>query len=192
VAATPSLPAGSDSIQRIDPRQDIIALLAATLRGNTMSPPRYNIRPAVESDRPQWNPLWQGYLEFYQSSLADAVTDLLWQRIMDPAHEIQCRIAETVDGKLVGLVHFFPHSHSWYANPVCYLNDLFVLPEIRGGGIGKLLIDAVVDEAKQQDWCEVYWHTQNHNSVARSLYDKITGGTDGFVNYTIDIAGLAS
>lgn len=157
-----------------------------------MSSTRYNIRPATEADRAQWDPLWQGYLEFYESSLTATVTDLLWQRIMDPAHEIQCRVAEAVSGQLVGLVHFFPHAHSWYANPVCYLNDLFVSSEIRGGGIGRLLIDAVVDEARLQGWREVYWHTQNQNSVARGLYDKITGGTDGFVNYTIDIEELVS
>jgi len=157
-----------------------------------MSSPQYSIRPAVASDRPQWNPLWQSYLEFYQSSLTAAVTDLLWQRIMDPAHEIECRVAETVNGNLVGLVHFFPHAHSWHATPVCYLNDLFVLADIRGGGIGKRLIDAVVEEAKLQGWSEVYWHTQSLNTVARGLYDKITGGTDGFINYTIDIAGPGS
>ena len=157
-----------------------------------MSSPRYNIRPATESDRRQWDPLWQGYLQFYESSLTAAVTDLLWQRIMDPAHEIQCRVAETGDGNLLGLVHFFPHAHSWYAAPVCYLNDLFVLPGIRGGGIGKLLIDAVVAEAKLQGWSEVYWHTQSHNSVARGLYDKMTGGTDGFVNYSIDVAAIVN
>jgi GNAT superfamily N-acetyltransferase len=85
-------------------------------------------------------------------------------------------------------VHFFPHAHTWYAARVCYLNDLFVRPEIRGGGIGEKLIDAVVDEGRKQGWAEIYWHTQNHNSVARGLYDKITGGTDGFVNYTLKSA----
>ncbi len=106
---------------------------------------------------------------------------------MDPAHEIQCRVAASEGGNLVGMVHFFPHTHTWHAQPVCYLNDLFVLPGIRGVGVGKMLIDAVIDVARQQEWAEVYWHTQSHNSVARSLYDKITGGTDGFVNYTIDV-----
>lgn len=153
-----------------------------------MSSPQYSIRPASAEDRAQWDSLWQGYLAFYESGLADDVTDLLWQRILDPAHQIQCRVAVTDNGKLVGLVHFFPHTHTWYANPVCYLNDLFVAADIRGGGIGKLLIDAVVDEARLQGWTEIYWHTQSHNSVARGLYDKITGGTDGFVNYTIDMA----
>ncbi len=155
-----------------------------------MSPPQYNIRPATQSDRVQWDPLWRAYLEFYESNLADEITDLLWQRLTDPVHEIQCRVAENDDGDLVGLVHFFPHAHTWYASPVCYLNDLFVLPGIRGGGIGKMLIDAVVDTARQQGWAEVYWHTQNHNTVARGLYDKIAGGTDGFINYTIDMAQL--
>lgn len=157
-----------------------------------MTSPDYQVRLVNESDRAQWNPLWQGYLEFYQSSLADEITDLLWQRIMDPAHEIQCRVAASDDGNLVGMVHFFPHAHTWYAQPVCYLNDLFVLPGIRGAGVGKMLIDAVIDAARQQGWVEVYWHTQSHNSVARNLYDKITGGTDGFINYTIDVGNQAA
>jgi GNAT superfamily N-acetyltransferase len=107
----------------------------------------YQIRPATAADRAQWDPLWQGYLGFYETTLAPEVTDLLWQRILDPAHEIECRLAAAADASLAGLVHYFPHAHTWYANPVCYLNDLFVLPGIRGGGIGKLLIEAVNKEA---------------------------------------------
>ena len=148
----------------------------------------YQIRRPLISDHEQWHTLWQGYLTFYESSLATEVTDLLWQRIHDSAHEIQCRVAVANDNSLAGLVHFFPHAHTWFANPVCYLNDLFVDPQIRGGGIGAALIDAVVNEARQQDWAEVYWHTQQNNSVARGLYDKVTGGSDGFINYTIDVA----
>jgi len=148
----------------------------------------FSIRPAVDEDRAQWESLWQGYLVFYQSSLDAEVTDTLWQRILDPANEIRCRVAANGSGDLVGLVHFFPHPHTWYADPVCYLNDLYVDPEIRGGGIGRALIEAVLDQAQQQGWAEVYWHTQHHNAVARVLYDKITGGTDGFVNYCVDMS----
>ena len=148
----------------------------------------YHIRHAIDADREQWDSLWQGYLTFYGSSLAAEITDLLWQRIHDPEHEIECRVAAASDGRLAGLVHFFPHAHTWYAAPVCYLNDLFVRPDIRSGGIGERLIEAVVDEGRQQGWAEIYWHTQAHNQVARGLYDKLTGGTDGFVNYTIDLA----
>lgn len=150
-----------------------------------MTSKTHTIRPAIAVDRKQWDPLWQGYLQFYESTLSAEVTDTLWQRILDPAEPIEARMAVAENGELLGFTHFFPHPHTWYTAPVCYLNDLFVSPVIRGGGIGLALIAAVVEVAKQEGWAEVYWHTQQHNSVARGLYDKMTGGTDGFVNYSI-------
>jgi GNAT superfamily N-acetyltransferase len=148
----------------------------------------YQIRRVDKSERRQWDRLWQGYLEFYKSSLPDEVSDLLWQRILDPENEIQCRVAVSATGELAGLVHFFPHAHTWYVNPVCYLNDLFVQPDIRGSGLGQRLIEAVLEEGRKQGWAEVYWLTQVENQVARGLYDKVTGGSDGFVNYVIDLS----
>ncbi len=84
-------------------------------------------------------------------------------------------------------MQYFPHPHTWYQGPICYLNDLFVDPEVRGGGIGRQLIEAVVDEARRHGWSEVYWMTHNDNTVARGLYDRITGGSDGFVTYSIPL-----
>lgn len=153
-----------------------------------MSANDYQIRCIDKSEREQWDRLWQAYLVFYKSTLADEVSDLLWQRILDAENEIQCRVAVSAAGELVGLVHFFPHAHTWYAKQVCYLNDLFVLPEIRGAGLGQRLIEAIVEEGRKQGWAEVYWLTQVENQVARGLYDKVTGGSDGFVNYVIDLS----
>ena len=147
------------------------------------------IRPAAESDRVQWEKLWQGYLDFYRSSLAPETTETLWQRLLDPQHGIEARLAEA-RGNLLGLVHYFPHPHTWYAEPVCYLNDLFVSPAVRGGGIGAALIQSVIGEARRYGWAEVYWHTQQDNATARGLYDKITGGSDGFVNYCVQMSSL--
>lgn len=146
-----------------------------------------NIRPVRQQERDPWELLWQGYIDFYEAQMSDQQTASLWQRIHDPAHQIQCRIAEdTATGKLIGLVHFLPHVSTWNLNPVCYLNDLFVMPDVRGGGTGEALIRVVIDEARQQGWDEVYWLTQAHNDTARRLYDKLTGGSEGFVNYSID------
>jgi hypothetical protein len=47
------------------------------------------------------------------------------------------------------------------------------------------LIKSVVEQAKEQGWQDVYWQTQHDNNVARGLYNKLTGGTDGFVTYRI-------
>lgn len=155
-----------------------------------MSETNYLIREATANDRAEWELLWLAYIEFYESSMPADITEQLWQRICDPGQDIQCHVAES-EGRLIGMVQFFPHSHTWYAGPVCYLNDLFVSPEGRTGGVGAALIDAVVSEAKRHNWAEVYWHTRQTNQVARGLYDKITGGTDGFINYTIDVGSYA-
>lgn len=146
------------------------------------------IRQPRASEFNSWQPLWQQYLEFYQSGDLDSrLTDLLWQRIHDEQHEFACFVAENEQGDLVGLVHFFPHSNTWYKQPVCYLEDLFVAPVVRGLGVGEQLINAVIKTSEDNSWASVYWHTQCHNEVARGLYDKVTGGNDGFVKYSMAV-----
>ena len=147
----------------------------------------FSIRQVGEDERDAWEKLWLAYIEFYQSQMPPQNTDALWQRILDPAHSIQCRVAaDNNDARLIGLVHYFPHVSTWSMNPVCYLNDLFVLPGIRGGGTGQALIETVLAEAREKGWDEVYWLTQQENRVARGLYDKLSGGSAGFVNYVIE------
>ena len=152
-----------------------------------MSSLSYTIRRPTVKDFDQWDLLWQGYLTFYKSSLADEVTELLWQRIHNDQHPINCFVAEDDStGELIGLVHYIPHPSTWNARLYCYLEDLFVAPSIRGSGLGEALIKAVSEEARKQIWSDVYWHTQENNHQARGLYDKITGGTDGFICYRIE------
>lgn len=143
-------------------------------------------RPTLE-DRAQWEPLWKGYLVFYKEpDFPPELTELLWQRIHDIQHPIECFLAEDQDtGELIGLVHYFPHTNTWKAAPVCYLQDLFVSNRLRSRGIGASLIQAVVDDSNARGWVHVYWQTEHDNKTARGLYDKLTGGTDGFVTYRI-------
>ena len=68
--------------------------------------------------------------------------------------------------------------------PACYLGDLFVDPKQRAGGVGKQLIDWLVEEMKRRGWCRLYWHTRLNNYRARGLYDKFTPHSD-FVSYTV-------
>src|SRR5437868_4686607 len=94
-----------------------------------------NIRPVIEADRAEWEPLWQGYLTFYEMSLALDVTDATWRRFLDPSEPLYALVAE-VDGHLVGLAHYLLHRSTWAAERYCYLEDLFVSPAVRGYGVG--------------------------------------------------------
>lgn len=148
----------------------------------------HTIRSADTHDHEQWLTLWQHYLVFYKATVPDSTTALLWQRIQNPEHPFRCLLAVNKNTHHIdGLVHFFPHPNTWESEPVCYLEDLYVKETLRGGGIGEALINAVAAEATRQKWASVYWLTESNNMRARGLYDKMTGGTDGFVTYTLEL-----
>ena len=79
-----------------------------------------NIRPIKDTDRQQWEPLWQGYLEFYETSLSNDRTELTWQRFFDPEHVFSAYVAE-VDGTIVGMAHAMMRQSTWEFEGDMYL-----------------------------------------------------------------------
>lgn len=143
------------------------------------------IRQPTESEFLSWRPLWNSYLEFYQTELPPESATSLWERILNPKSNVRCHVASQNE-ELIGLVHFLAHENTWSNHPVCYLQDLYVDPSHRGEGVGAKLIDSVVKQAKSEGWEGVYWLTAEDNHSARGLYDSLTGGTTGFVHYEMD------
>ena len=139
------------------------------------------IRPLVASDRAAWVPLWQGYLTFYKSTLPQEIYDLTFARLTGGTEPMGGFIAEQ-DGKAVGIVHWVTHRTTWSAKDICYLQDLFVSPDIRGGGGGRKLIEAVRQMAEAKGCFRVYWQTHETNLQARELYDKVAD-LSGFLVY---------
>ncbi|MDQ8699815.1 GNAT family N-acetyltransferase [Hyphomicrobium sp. LHD-15] len=141
------------------------------------------IRDAFPSDESSWRQLWAGYLAFYESDLAEEVTAKTWERLIRRQDGFYCRVAET-SGNVCGFSLSVLHSGTWTADPICYLEDLFVAPEHRGRGIGEALIRDLVATAKSKGWSRLYWHTQGANAAARSVYDRFTLADD-FVRYRL-------
>jgi GNAT superfamily N-acetyltransferase len=139
------------------------------------------IRDVAPADRPQWDLLWKGYLEFYKIAIPDAVTDTTWSRFFDQTEPVNCMVAED-DGKLAGLVHYVFHRNTWMVEDVCYLEDLFTSPDARGKGVGRKLIEAVYHKAKMAGVSRVYWMTNETNAQAMILYDKVAEKS-GFLQY---------
>ena len=84
--------------------------------------------------------------------------------------------------QLIGLVHYIYHPHNWKIEDVCYIQDLFVSPNIRGTGVGRALIEAVYSASDEKKIATVYWLTQDFNKQARRLYDNI-GSLTPFIKY---------
>lgn len=140
------------------------------------------IRPLAEGDREAWLPLWQGYLTFYEASVPDAVTAETWRRLIDPEGPIHGFAAVDGDGRLVGFVHYLFHPVTWSTSERCYLEDLYVMPDARGTGAGRALIEAVYAAAEAAGANQVYWLTAEDNATARRLYDRV-GRLTPFIKY---------
>jgi len=140
------------------------------------------IRALDEQDRPEWQTLWAASHELYESTIAPQVTETTWRRLLDPSEDRFAFVAEGVDGRLIGLAHCLFHRSTWAVDPVCYLQDLYVEPGQRGGGIGASLIKAVYGAADEVGASQAYWLTQEFNHTARRLYDQVATVTP-FVKY---------
>ena len=144
-----------------------------------------SVRPVTQNDHAAWRPLWDGYNAFYgrhgATALAEHVTQTTWQRFLDPEEPMFALVAED-EGQLVGLAHCVIHRSMTRVEPVCYLSDRFTLESRRGRGIGRLLIEAVYEQAKSAGASRVYWQTHESNAAGRLLYDKVAKHL-GFIVY---------
>ena len=74
------------------------------------------------------------------------------------------------------------HRSTWACGNYVYLNDLFVTPDVRGGGAGRALIEAIYARADAMGAERVYWLTHESDTTARKLYNSIAVN-DGFLEY---------
>jgi GNAT superfamily N-acetyltransferase len=152
-------------------------------------PAQLTIRPLEPADYDGWRLLWDGYNAFYHRSgptaLPAEITLATWNRFLDPAEPVHALVAEDA-GRIVGLAHLVFHRSTTRLRDVCYLQDLYTAPELRGLGIGRKLIDGVCDAARTAGSSRVYWQTQTGNAAGRALYDKVARHL-GFIVYSHEL-----
>ena len=154
-----------------------------------MTQDRFTIRSVRRDDYGAWRRLWDGYNAFYgrsgATSLPEEITQTTWERFFDAAEPVHALVAEEAGG-LVGLVHYLYHRSTTRLRDVCYLQDLFTAPSLRGLGIGRRLIQAVYVAAREAGSGRVYWQTHVSNQQGRVLYDKVAQH-HGFIVYSHDL-----
>ncbi|MBK8321490.1 MAG: GNAT family N-acetyltransferase [Betaproteobacteria bacterium] len=155
----------------------------------TPDPAPVTVRPLHREDREAWRPLWDGYNAFYgrsgETALPEAITESTWERFLDAAEPVHALVAEE-GGRIVGLAHYLFHRSTTRLTDVCYLQDLFTLPALRGRGIGRRLIESVAEAAIAKGCSRVYWQTRSDNAAGRALYDRVAGH-HGFIVYSREL-----
>ena len=140
------------------------------------------VRPLTRGDDAEWRRLWRDYLAFYETELPDETYDIYFERLLGDDPRDYSGLIAVFEGRLVGLTHFLFHRHGWKIEDTCYLQDLYADPDVRGRGVGRALIEAVYDAADDHGCPSVYWLTQDFNTTARQLYDRI-GQKTPFIVY---------
>ena len=147
------------------------------------------VRPIRREDHAAWRPLWDGYNAFYgrsgETALDERITARTWERFFDAAEPVHAFVAE-VDGRVVGLVHYLFHRSTTRLTDVCYLQDLFTDPALRGRGVGRALIEAVAAAAREAGSSRLYWQTHTTNAAGRALYDRVAEHR-GFIVYSREL-----
>ena len=144
------------------------------------------IREIEPGDRHAWTPLWTAYLAFYETHLPELVFDSTWGRLLDGNEPVWGALSIDADGRPVGLVHFLYHRSAWTIEESCYLQDLFVAPNARGGGHGRALIEYVAAKATAHGSTRLYWTTHETNTTAQRLYDTLAKRS-GFIQYRMPL-----
>jgi GNAT superfamily N-acetyltransferase len=139
------------------------------------------IRRVEAADFDSWRTLWQGYLEFYRTELAEEVTLKTFQRLVGRTDGLLGLVALDDRLELVGMANLVFHPSTWSTETYCYLEDLFVAPAARGRSTARDLIVATYEEADRAGATRTYWQTQQYNGAARSLYDQLAHPTSYIV-----------
>ncbi len=93
-------------------------------------------------------------------------------------HPVWWAFVAEMDGKIVGFALYYIRFSTWKGQRM-YLEDFLVTDECRGRGIGKLLFDRLIEEAKEKGWNAIAWQVLKWNDPAINFYKKYNATFDG-------------
>jgi exopolyphosphatase / guanosine-5'-triphosphate,3'-diphosphate pyrophosphatase len=135
-------------------------------------------------------PLMRAYCDFYDSHPTDEALRAISQALIaDPDREgIQFLARDESSGDAVAFATLY---WSWETNRggrVGVMNDLFVLESVRGGGIGRALIEACAGACRARGALELTWQTALDNTRAQALYDSVGARRSQWLDYSLELS----
>lgn len=142
-----------------------------------------------EADLPDLLPLMRGYCDFYEIAPPDERLLRLARTLLEnPSHDGVQLIARSEDGRAVGFATIYWSFSTHATDRVGIMNDLFVVPEARGTGLGEELIRACADEARARGCAELVWQTAKDNLRAQAVYERVGAERSEWLDYTLPLS----
>ena len=152
------------------------------------------VRPARREDVPRVWAMLRGLAEYERlEHEVGGSAERLADHLFAAPPLAGCLVAEA-DGALVGYAIFYPTYSSFSTAPMMWLEDLYVVPERRGRGDGKLLLGAVARLALERGCRRLGWVVLDWNQPSIRFYESVGAARtgQGWLQYGLDERGLAA
>jgi GNAT superfamily N-acetyltransferase len=145
------------------------------------------IGPVRESDYESLLPMIAAYQGFYEAD--DIRTERnreFFRRFLAPSDD-GTLIGAWCGEQLVGYACLYWHFSSVRAVETVLMNDLYVDAGSRGEGVGRALIEASVQVARERGAAKLEWATRPDNTIAQRLYDSVGAERSTWIEYEIEV-----
>jgi GNAT superfamily N-acetyltransferase len=145
------------------------------------------IRKAVEADCPRLLELIKE-LALYEKA-PEKVTVTLGHFVESGfgANPVWWAFVAEAEGEIKGFALYYIRYSTWNGQRM-YLEDILVTESWRGKGLGKLLFDRLIEEAKEKNMSAIVWQVLDWNEPAINFYKKYKADFDGeWVNCSLTV-----
>ena len=101
-----------------------------------------------------------------------ATEEVLAGHLFTDHPKVFAHVAE-IDGRVAGIAVWFLNFSTWTGKQGIYLEDLFVDPAVRGGGVARALFKALAEEAEARDCARIDWAVLDWNELGKGLYRRL-------------------
>jgi GNAT superfamily N-acetyltransferase len=153
----------------------------------------YSLRPATPADAATLLTLVRGLAEYERAPGDVVATEADFVRALSSTPTEMDSIIAEHDGRALGFALFFPTWSTWRGRPGIHLEDLFVVPEARGKGIGRALLARVAAVAVARGCARLEWQVLDWNEPAIGFYRALGARSlDEWTSMRVDGAALTA
>ncbi|WGX95191.1 GNAT family N-acetyltransferase [Nocardioides sp. L-11A] len=132
------------------------------------------VRAATPADVPDVLRLIRALAEYEREPDAVVTTEAdLHRWVFGDDAVARVLVADSAEGAVVGMALWFRTYSTWTGVPGIYLEDLYVEPAARGGGLGKALLTALARIAVDRGYRRVEWAVLDWNTPSIEFYEAL-------------------